>query len=100
MKEYSIYLIIKQGVYIQGIFGIYDNLALAKDAMKKAKILESDNYHYFHILGTNINKEEYIEDNLILVLLDKPNKKTVADKKSGIANMVKNKPIINSEKKI
>lgn len=88
MKDYSIYLVIKHGVYIQGIFGVYDNYNLAKKALKEAQELESDDYHLFYLIGTNVNKVEYIEDNIMSVFPQFKKKRTIVNRIAGIEKLL------------
>lgn len=44
------YLVERNGVYSQGIYGVFDNLAEARDAATEAKAAEKDDYHTFCIL--------------------------------------------------
>lgn len=62
----KVYLVIKEGVYLQGIYGVYDTLIQAKEAQIVAKCEECDDYHTFDIIQADINKFEYIEKNVVL----------------------------------
>ncbi len=54
----SFWLVIRYGVYMQGIYGLYDSLELANIAMHKAKEAEEDDYHNFCIKECYINQDE------------------------------------------
>ena len=58
----EIYLVIKRGVYIQGIFGVYNTRIKAEKAIKIAKKQENDDYHTFDIIQADMNKTEYLQD--------------------------------------
>lgn len=45
----KIYYVIKKGVYIQGIYGIFDDYDLAKKACEEAIKSEQDDYHAFFV---------------------------------------------------
>ena len=55
----KVYYVLKHGVYMQGIYGIYDSKEKAIEAMKEAKSKESDNYHDFYICIRNLNEKTY-----------------------------------------
>lgn len=50
------YLIIKAGVYIQGILGAYDNLGESINVANKAINAEPDDYHRIHIYKIPTNE--------------------------------------------
>jgi hypothetical protein len=45
----EMFILVRQGVYDQGIAGVYSSEALANIAKVNAKQLEKDNYHDFEI---------------------------------------------------
>jgi len=51
----KVYLVLRMGVYIQGIVGIYDTYIYARDAAFKAKEMETDSYHSFIIHTQELN---------------------------------------------
>ena len=55
----KLYYVSKEGVYMQGIYGIFDNFDLAKAAMAEAIKLEYDNYHDFFIHERELNTHGY-----------------------------------------
>lgn len=55
----QLFIVIKQGVYIQGIYGIYDNYADAEIALEEAEAKEPDNYHKFDIEERILNVRSY-----------------------------------------
>lgn len=89
----DLYLVIKEGVYIQGIFGVYDTLDKAKEALKKAIKRESDNYHHFNIIHTKLNTETYIHNSIVFVSIINPPKRVIINKESGIKNLLRDLPI-------
>lgn len=56
-----LYIVVRVGVYDQGIFGVYESEYVAKQACKRAKNIENDNYHGFEIrefvLGSDVEAE-------------------------------------------
>lgn len=58
-----IYLVVRTGVYTQGIFGVYSSRDLAVEGAKKAKSLELDDYHNFQLLTHALNEEKYSTQN-------------------------------------
>jgi len=56
----EIYIVVRLGVYMQGIFGVYSSLKLAKEAKVKAKELEPDDYHNFYIMQYTLDNNEEI----------------------------------------
>lgn len=60
-KEMKIYVVIRRGVYLQGIVGVFDNEEKATSAMNLCKKHEPDNYHSFSIIETELNKLSLIE---------------------------------------
>ena len=55
----KLYYVSKEGVYMQGIYGIFDNFDLAKAAMADAIEDERDNYHEFFIYERELNTQGY-----------------------------------------
>ena len=51
----KVYLVLKMGIYMQGIVGIYNTYEYAIDAAIKAKEMETDNYHSFVIYTQELN---------------------------------------------
>lgn len=45
----KVYLVIKEGVYIRGIAGVYSSIEAAKVGQVQAYSLEDDTYHDFYI---------------------------------------------------
>ena len=91
MADNTIYLVIKQSIYIRGIFGVYKTLDLAKEALQKAE--QEEDYHSFYIASSEINKQEYIENNVVFSTPYVEGMLTVVDKILGIKNMLNDKPI-------
>lgn len=61
----KLYIVVRSGVYLQGIYGIYDSIEKAKTAKVNAKSKENDNYHDFEIYETILDKDGYvIEDDI------------------------------------
>jgi hypothetical protein len=59
----KMYVVIRCGIYIRGIFGICDNVLNAKKIIENAKSKEDDDYHDFYIIEIDTNKEIYIDSN-------------------------------------
>lgn len=55
------YMVIRYGVYIQGIYGVYTSLKDAFAAKTEAKEKEPDEYHTFKIVSSTLDKREYID---------------------------------------
>ena len=53
------FIVIRSGVYMQGIFGVYSCIENAEVAMKKAKSMEKDKYHEFEIEEVWLDKQKY-----------------------------------------
>lgn len=50
------YIVVRTGVYDQGIIGVFDTAELASGALKEAKNEENDDYHKFQIRPFCLNK--------------------------------------------
>lgn len=60
MKE--VYLVIRTGVYMQGVVGVYEEATKAVYEAKKHKVLENtkgDGYHSYCVLPFKLNKNYY-----------------------------------------
>ncbi len=56
-----VYLVIRTGVYIRGIFGVYRDRGTAEQRLKEAKAREPDNYHDFEIVEAELDEPKYLE---------------------------------------
>lgn len=54
----TVFVVVKHGVYIQGIIGVFDSVEKAHYAANQAVINERDDYHTFHIVEFKLNKFE------------------------------------------
>jgi len=54
----NLYLVVRWGIYMQGIFGVYDSIEKAEEAKEIAISLEPDSYHNFTIEPFVLNKQE------------------------------------------
>jgi len=52
----KVYVIVREGIYDRGIYGVYENIELAKKDLIEAKVLERDDYHTFRISEFTLNK--------------------------------------------
>ena len=52
----DLYIVVRTGVYDQGVFAVYDSLEGALAGMDEAKKLENDNYHDFEIRKYKLNE--------------------------------------------
>ena len=57
----EIYVVVIKGIYMQGIFGIFDNFEEAKEASLIAIRNERDDYHEFYIDKRVMNKHGFEE---------------------------------------
>ena len=55
-KQY-VFLVYRQGVYMQGVVGIFTDIEEAKTAAINAKKRETDHWHDFHIQEMEIGEE-------------------------------------------
>lgn len=58
----EVYVVTKQGVYLQGIVGIYTDEELAKEAALSAAADDCDSYHTYYVYSYNTN-QSYLEKN-------------------------------------
>ena len=52
----NIYVIIKEGVYMQGVFGVHSTKSKALNTAKKYITDEPDDYHTFTVMKIEIDK--------------------------------------------
>lgn len=52
----KIYVVLKEGVYLQDAIGVFDDEKLALKALYKSKEEEPDDYHDFFIITGELNK--------------------------------------------
>ena len=52
----EIYVVLVEGVYLQNVCGVFDDLALAIKNLYEEKKKEPDNYHDFFIVSGGLNK--------------------------------------------
>ena len=57
----EVYVVIKQGIYMQGIYGIFDKPEKAKEALLIALKNEKDDYHEFYIDKRTMNNQGFEE---------------------------------------
>jgi len=57
----KVYMVYRQGVYMQGVVGIYSTLLKANDAIIKARGEEPDSYHSFDINIVELDKYVSLE---------------------------------------
>ena len=55
-----VYLVLKRGVYLQDIGGVFSDFEKAFIALQNLKSKEPDNYHYFNIVKFEIDNESSI----------------------------------------
>ena len=58
----KIYIVFKEGVYLQDVIGVFDDVALACQAMFAASSKEPDNYHHFFISTGELNQRFDIDN--------------------------------------
>lgn len=51
------YVVIREGVYQQGVWGVYTTIEKAKKAAERAALLEIDNYHNFAVYRFAVNED-------------------------------------------
>ena len=54
----ELYLVTRQGIYMQGIVGVFSTIEKAENAVKHAKAREFDGYHEFNIDLFHLDKEK------------------------------------------
>ena len=54
----KLYIVIKKGIYIQDIIGVFDDLEKAKTSALEKVSEEPDDHHSFHIAETELNKSK------------------------------------------
>lgn len=52
----KLYIVVRHGVYMQGIYGVYDTHGKALVGAREAKSKERDDYHTFKIEEAELNK--------------------------------------------
>lgn len=57
----KLYLVYRQGVYMQGIVGVFSSMDLAEDARHAAKKRERDDYHSFEIEEFTLDEVEKLD---------------------------------------
>lgn len=82
----SVYFIWRSGVYMQGVFGIYDDLQVAIDKAEGLIEAENDDYHTFHVSECGINEkvtqaDKYSDKPLSKVILERRGKKVTVTKR-------------------
>lgn len=55
MDEKTMWIVVRRGVYMQGIVGVYSTNQKAQEALTEAKKLEPDKYHTFEINNVKID---------------------------------------------
>lgn len=53
----KVWLVLRWGIYVQGIIGIYSSEQLAKEAAQRAKALEPDDYHSFEVTECAVDSD-------------------------------------------
>lgn len=53
----NLYLVIRRGAYMQGLWGVYENEEKANEALARAKVQEEDDYHEFTIHIVELNRD-------------------------------------------
>lgn len=53
----KLYMVIRSGIYMQGVVGIFSTHELADKAMCNAKAKEKDDYHGFDIEKIEVDRE-------------------------------------------
>ena len=61
------YVVYKEGVYIQGIIGIFEDKVNAKDEAIKAMELERDDYHTMVVVEIPLNKRHFLKKEIYQV---------------------------------
>lgn len=57
----KVHVVIREGVYMQGIGGVFTTKDLAKEAAKELKKLEPDDWHDFFIKSFKLNEIQDLE---------------------------------------
>lgn len=71
----EIYIVLRIGVYDQGVFGVYNDPLLALNGAKTAIKQEEDDYHRFEVLEYNINKLGYEQSSNVVYSLSRNDEK-------------------------
>ncbi len=67
-EKTKLFVVIKHGVYIQNIVGVFDSYDVAKTAALCAKDDEEDNYHSFWVSEFELNQsiDNYIASSRVI----------------------------------
>ena len=55
----KVYIVERHGVFMQGVYGIFDSFKLAEEALIEARRKEEDGYHRFCISTRELNRRGY-----------------------------------------
>jgi hypothetical protein len=60
----KLYIVVRYGIYMQGIFGVFDTQGSAIEAANTAFEAEKDNYHSFHVESITLNSAKMDEGSI------------------------------------
>ena len=56
----KIYIVTRNGIYMQGVVGVYTSKVAANFAIARAKAMENDDYHVFKVDEVSLDRDAFV----------------------------------------